>query len=161
MSFSDLYQEIILDHYKRPRNRRPLPEVSDDNLHENPTCGDSLKLALDIDGEGIIRSAAFDGRGCALSMASASMMSELLSGKRVEDAQEIIRSFIRMMQGAEPPERLEEWGDLAAFGSVVSFPVRVKCVTLAWHAAEATLDRGRDRGSREGAQGSSSGTTEG
>lgn len=135
----DLYKEIILDHYKFPRNRADLSHIADEYLHENPSCGDSLKLELVMGEDGRIESVRFDGYGCAISTASASLMSERLIGKTLEQAQRLIDVFLRVLRGEESSDSLEEWGDLMVFGGIVQFPLRVKCATLAWHAARRSL----------------------
>jgi len=135
MAFEDLYQEIILDHYRHPRNFATLEEVSDENIHENPTCGDSLKLDIKLGDEGLIESVRFNGRGCAISVASASMMTEQLTGLSVKDALAKISFFIKILRGEGDTAQLAEWGDLVALEGVVKYPIRVKCATLAWHAA--------------------------
>lgn len=139
MAFEDLYQEIILDHYRHPRNFAALDEVGDENIHENPTCGDSVKLDLRVAADGIIESVRFNGRGCAISVASASMMTEQLTGLTVKDALAKISAFIRILRGEGDAAELEQWGDLAALEGVVKYPIRVKCATLAWHAASDLL----------------------
>jgi nitrogen fixation NifU-like protein len=138
VGFEDLYREIILDHYRHPRNAAHLDDVPEEMVHENPSCGDALKLEVRHE-DGVVASARFEGRGCAISMASASMMTELVRGRPVEEARALADAFIRVMRGEEPPERLEEWGDLAALGGVIQFPLRVKCATLAWHALRKSL----------------------
>lgn len=136
----DLYMEIILDHYKSPRNKADLSHVDDDNMHENPSCGDTVKLEILLGDDGRITNARFDGHGCAISTASASLMTERLVGKTPEEARSFIAVFLKVLRGEEPAERLEEWGDLAVLGGVVQFPMRVKCATLAWHALEKSLE---------------------
>ncbi|MCK5248357.1 MAG: SUF system NifU family Fe-S cluster assembly protein [Spirochaetaceae bacterium] len=136
----DLYMEIILDHYKSPRNKADLSHIDNDNMHENPSCGDSLKLEILMGDDGRIDSVRFDGHGCAISTASASLMTERLPGKTPEEARSFIEVFLKVLRGEEPAERLEEWGDLAVLGGVVQFPMRVKCATLAWHALEKSLE---------------------
>ncbi len=142
-SLDQLYQEIILDHYKFPRNKADLSHLPDDQVHENPSCGDTVTLELLFDDEGRISSSCFDGHGCAISTASASLMSERLLGKTRQEAVRLMENFILVMRGELEPEKLEEWGDLAALGGVAKFPLRVKCATLPWHALEAAL--GDDR----------------
>ena len=139
MDFDELYQEIILDHYKHPRNTCDLSHLPDSHLHENPTCGDSLKLEVSMHNH-IIDRICFDGDGCAISMASASMMSELLSGKAQPEVKALIDMFIKVMQGESSKAVLSDWGDLVSLAGVARFPVRVKCATLAWHALQAQLD---------------------
>ena len=137
----DLYMEIILDHYKSPRNKADLSHLDDDALHENPSCGDTVKLEVTLGDDGRIASVRFDGHGCAISTASTSLMTERLPGMTPDEAKDFIALFLRVLRGEDPPERLEEWGDLAVLGGVVQFPLRVKCATLAWHALEKTLEK--------------------
>lgn len=142
MAFDDLYQEIILDHYKRPRNSVDLSALPAEYAHENPTCGDSLKLVVEFDDDERIESVKFDGAGCAISMASASMMTDLLRGKTRSEAREIAARFTGVMRGELEASELEEYGDLAALGGVAQFPLRIKCATLAWHAFERSAPLG-------------------
>ena len=128
MAFEDLYQEIILDHYKHPRNHADLSHLSDDHAHENPSCGDSLKLEVKLE-DGRISSIAFDGQGCAISMSSASMMTERVKGKTLAEAAGDIESFLSFMRGEKELD-LEADGEMAALAGVVKFPLRVKCATL-------------------------------
>jgi nitrogen fixation NifU-like protein len=137
MAFDELYQEIIRDHYKNPRNKKRLDHLK---AVENPSCGDSVKLEFDGDGEHL-RTVSFDGSGCSISMCSASMMSELLSGKTVPQAKELVREFLGVIKGEKPAEVLDELGDVAALKGVIDLPVRAKCATLAWNAAEEALAR--------------------
>lgn len=136
----DLYMEIILDHYKSPRNKADLSHIDDDQVHENPSCGDSVKLEISLGDDGRISDVRFDGHGCAISTASASLMTERLPGLTPEEAKGFIDVFLQVLRGDIPPERLEDWGDLAVLGGVVQFPMRVKCATLAWHAARKNLE---------------------
>ncbi len=142
MAFDDLYQEIILDHYRNPRNAARLDNVPDSAVHENPTCGDSIKLLARVNGQGLVEEILFEGKGCAISMASASIMTEELKGRPVAEVRERIREFLRIMRGEGDSAQLEDWGDLACLKGVISYPVRVKCATLAWHALEGALSRG-------------------
>jgi nitrogen fixation NifU-like protein len=134
MAFEDLYQEIILDHYRHPHNFGSLAQVSSAVEHENPVCGDHLKLMIVTDAQGNLSDIRFEGHGCAISMASASMMSDEVKGKALSQVKNMITQFLQAMRGELPPDILEEWGDLGALKGVVRFPVRVKCATLAWHA---------------------------
>lgn len=138
MAFDDLYQEIILDHYRNPRNSADLSFIPEENVHENPSCGDSVKIhAVVTDGK--VERLEFDGKGCAISVASASMMTDLLTGKTVDEAKKVISVFQSIMRGEGDVSDLEEWGELAALSGVIDFPLRVKCATLSWHALEVTL----------------------
>ena len=138
MAFDDLYQEIILDHYRNPRNCADLSSIPEENVHENPSCGDSVKIHAVLKDSKIER-LEFDGKGCAISVASASMMTELLNGKTVDEAKRLIRDFQSIMRGEADRSKLEELGELAALSGVIDFPLRVKCATLSWHALEVTL----------------------
>ena len=141
MAFDDLYQEIILDHYKHPRNSSDLSTLSDAHAHENPTCGDSLKLQVEVGPDGLVQSVVFDGSGCAISMASASMMTELLKGKPLQEALDLVSEFTDIMRGDKESEELDKYGDIVALGGVVKFPLRIKCATLAWHAFKMSVDK--------------------
>lgn len=139
----ELYQEVILDHGKRPRNFR---RIEDATLHahgNNPLCGDKLVLYLALDGEGVIRDVSFLGQGCAISVASASLMTEMLKGKTREAAERLFHSFHKMCtEGEAPspgPDLEEDWERLQVLAGVREFPVRVKCATLAWHTLEAAM----------------------
>ncbi len=138
-SFDDLYQEIVLDHYRSPRNKARLDHVPESMVHENPSCGDSIKLEVIVGGDGRLQSLRFDGRGCAISTASASLMTEKLTGLPVSEARRLADAFISGLRGDGPISVLDEMGDLAAFKGVSQFPVRVKCATLAWHAFLVSL----------------------
>jgi len=137
MAFDELYQEIIRDHYKNPRNKRTLNHIK---AVENPSCGDTVKVELDGDSTQI-KLVSFDGSGCSISMCSASMMSDLLSGKSVVEARIIVHDFLSVIRGEKPVETLDDLGDLAALKGVIELPVRVKCATLAWHAVEQALSK--------------------
>ncbi|HSI94749.1 MAG: Fe-S cluster assembly sulfur transfer protein SufU [Methylophilaceae bacterium] len=132
----DLYQEVIFDHYRSPRNYGPLPSANRDAEGHNPLCGDQLKLHLQVE-DGVIRDAHFEGSGCAISTASASLMTEVLKGKREEDAMRLMQEFQRLVTGVGEPEGM---GKLEALAGVREFPSRVKCATLAWHTMQAALE---------------------
>lgn len=134
----DLYREVILDHYRNPRNRGTLTGDAVVRAElQNPTCGDEIELALVFDDQGRIADVRFAGRGCSISMASASMLTEALRGKTREDALELDRQVQAMLRGEGDPPSPDQ--DLAALSGVAQFPVRVKCATLAWHALEHAL----------------------
>jgi len=135
VGFDELYQEIILEHYRRPRNKRPLAEAEVRVRHENPLCGDELAVSLDL-AAGAVSRAAFDGHGCAISQASASMMTEAVRGLPVKEALRLAESVRLMMHGQPPPEDL---GDIMALEGVSKFPVRVKCALLPWMALRDAL----------------------
>lgn len=133
----ELYQEVILDHHKRPRNFRK-PE--DANRHAegfNPLCGDRIQLYLRVE-DGIIRDACFEGSGCAISTASASLMTEILKGKTEAESEVLFDKFHDLVTGKSEPDAADI-GKLAVFSGVRDYPVRVKCAILAWHALRAAL----------------------
>ena len=141
MATEDLSREIILDHYQNPRNHGRLEHPTLANRGHNPLCGDEIELSVAIDEQdGRIREIAFTGRGCSISQASASMMTEALKGKTIVEAQKLFEKFHEVVTG--PPDEIadvEDLGKLAAFHGVRKFPVRVKCATLAWHTLQAAL----------------------
>jgi nitrogen fixation NifU-like protein len=134
----DLYQEVILDHNRRPRNFGPLPTANHRAEGYNPLCGDRVTVLLDLE-DGRIRDVAFQGSGCAISTASASLMTEALKGRSVEEVQKIFHGFHDLVTTGAG-EGSPELGKLAVFGGVREFPMRVKCATLAWHTLLAALD---------------------
>ncbi|MGD8376675.1 MAG: SUF system NifU family Fe-S cluster assembly protein [Acidobacteriota bacterium] len=134
----DLYQEVILDHGKRPRNFGPLEGANRTQEGYNPLCGDRLTVFLQVDESGVVREVTFEGTGCAISTASASMMTQTLRGKTVQQAHEIFRRFHDLVTGKAQPS--EDLGKLAVFGGVSEFPLRVKCATLPWHTVIAAVD---------------------
>ena len=133
----DLYQEIILDHSKRPRNYRTLQGANRSAEGFNPLCGDHFTVYLDIEDDHI-RDISFQGSGCAISKASASIMTQAIRGKRMPEAEELFEKFHQLVTG-NGGAATAELGKLAAFAGVSEFPVRVKCATLAWHALRAAL----------------------
>lgn len=135
--FDDLYQEIILDHYKNPRHHEDLSKSGAPYL-ENPTCGDSVALRLEWDEKDCLKTINVDNRGCAISSASGSMMSQLLLGKTRGEVEELCHKFIAIMRGEEK-NQLDQWGELEALSGVIRYPARVKCATLPWHALEKAL----------------------
>jgi nitrogen fixation NifU-like protein len=135
-----LYQELILDHNKNPRNFRVIQDSDYASKGHNPLCGDKLELFVKINGENIIEDVSFVGDGCAISKASASMMTTAVKGKTIEEARTLFHQFHDMSTGklniAEHPNQL---GKLAIFAGVRDLPARVKCATLAWHTLDAAL----------------------
>jgi nitrogen fixation protein NifU and related proteins len=147
----ELYQEVILDHGKRPRNFRH-PDDANRHAHgNNPLCGDRLTVFLKIDDKGVIQDAAFEGRGCAISTASASMMTEAVKGKPVAEVEKLFHSFHNLVTGrdGEGDEEPAELGKLEALSGVREIPIRVKCATLAWHTLHAALADAAKRVSTE------------
>lgn len=136
---SDLYQEVILDHNKRPRNFRVIEGPTHHAEGYNPLCGDRLKLYVNVEGDRIV-DVAFEGSGCAISKASASLMTDTLKGKTVADARVMFERFHRMVT-TPPDQTVEDLGKLSVLAGVREFPVRVKCASLAWHTLKAALAR--------------------
>jgi nitrogen fixation protein NifU and related proteins len=139
LELDELYRELILDHYKRPHHREKLanPDVTAEGY--NPVCGDEIEMELDFEGDRLL-AIGVRGRGCSISQASASMMSDVVEGKSVAEIRELSEAFTGMMRNGadEVPEAL---GDIEALQGVAKFPVRVKCATLAWHTLEEGIDR--------------------
>ena len=135
----ELYQSVILDHNKAPRNfRRPAAANRSAEGH-NPLCGDQLSVFLTVE-DGVVKDAAFEGSGCAISTASASLMTEGVKGRRVEEIDKLFEGFHRLVTSDPSSPAVDEGlGKLAVFGGVREFPVRVKCATLAWHTLRAAL----------------------
>jgi nitrogen fixation protein NifU and related proteins len=145
----DLYREIILDHYRNPRNRGELPTPPAHRTEGfNPLCGDEIVVFLDVE-DGVVRDLRIAGQGCSISQSSASMMSTAVKGKSVDEARDVIRAFKAMMSiheqaldsedGEETPSDVK-LGDLEALRGVVKFPVRIKCATLAWNTLTQGLE---------------------
>jgi len=132
--FDDLYQDLIMDHYRHPQGKADLSHVPDERAMENPTCGDSIKLEVLRDEGGRIAEVRHDGHGCAISTASASLMTEYTRGLSPDEARAAAERFIVALRGEGRLSELDAMGDLAALRGVAGLPVRVKCATLAWHA---------------------------
>jgi nitrogen fixation NifU-like protein len=132
----ELYQQVLLDHYRSPRHYGRPAGADREAAGFNPLCGDRVQLFVGVDGDAI-RALGFEGSGCAISTASASLLCEALQGSTVEEAHRLSERFRAMVTGASPAD--EELGKLAALAGVSAFPMRVKCATLAWHALEAAL----------------------
>ena len=147
----DLYREIILDHYRSPRNRGELDVPPAHRVEGfNPLCGDEIVVYLDVDADGVVNDIRISGQGCSISQSSASMMSTAVKGKTVDEARDVIRAFKAMMSihehaldgedGDEEPPSDVKLGDLEALRGVVKFPVRIKCATLAWNTLTQGLE---------------------
>lgn len=137
MSFNNLdqlYRSVIMDHYKNPRNKGVIEDGSMTIDMNNPTCGDRIRLTLDIVDD-VVKNAKFEGEGCSISMSSASMMTEAIKGHTIEEALQMSDEFTKMMLG-EDYEITEDMGDIEALSGVAKFPARIKCATLAWKAFE-------------------------
>ena len=139
MSFNNnldqLYRSVIMDHYKNPRNKGSLDENSVTIDMNNPTCGDRIHLTLKLE-DGVVQDAKFDGEGCSISMSSASMMTQIIKGKKLDEALELADIFSKMMLGEEFDDEKYDLGDVEALQGVAKFPARIKCATLAWKAME-------------------------
>ena len=146
----DLYQEVVIDHSKRPRNFRKVEDATRTAEGFNPLCGDQLTLYVKL-ANGVIEDIAFQGAGCAISKASASLMTAALKGKKQEEALALFgRVHMLLTEGPNGAVKPEEVGKLAALSGVWEFPMRVKCATLAWHALRNALEGTADRISTEG-----------
>lgn len=136
----DLYQEIIIDHSKRPRNFGALEGANRHAEGDNPLCGDQIKVHLIVDGD-TVRDVRFEGRGCAISTASASVMTDTIKGKPVAEVKALFDQFHRLVMGEEEPgSDVLEVDRLGAFAGVRDYPMRVKCATLCWHTMNAALE---------------------
>ena len=146
MDLRELYQDIILDHGRHPRNQRALDHPTHSARGHNPLCGDRVTVYLSVEGDRIA-DVSYDGRGCAISTASSSLMTEVLKGKTLDEARQLFAQFHAKVTGGEPaelPETLIEDAErLEPLAGVRAYPVRVKCATLPWHAFEAALKSGQ------------------
>lgn len=137
MSLRDLYQEMIIDHGKKPRNFGKLPNASHSHQGHNPLCGDQCIVYL-VERDQQIKAIQFEGSGCAISVASASLMTEAIKGKTINEIVDLFNRFQQLVTGHESNQDL---GKLEIFSGVAAFPARVKCATLAWHTLKAALNR--------------------
>jgi nitrogen fixation protein NifU and related proteins len=137
MQLDDLYRRVIMDHYKTPRNRGLFEEEATKVELNNPTCGDRITLQLKL-ADGIITDARYTGEGCSISMSSASMMTEAVKGKTVEQAIDLAGRFSGLMKGEDVV--FDEYEDIEALSGVNKFPARIKCATLAWNALRKGID---------------------
>ena len=144
---NDLYQEVILDHSKRPRNFHEMTDADRQAEGYNPLCGDRVKVYLKVRDDKV-SDVSFKGSGCAISTASASIMTESLKGKTREEAEALFKAFHKLVTGKRPEEEAE-LGKLAVFSGVSEYPTRVKCATLAWHTLMASLKGGGETVSTE------------
>jgi nitrogen fixation protein NifU and related proteins len=144
----DLYQDVILDHSRRPRNFRALEEPARKVEGYNPLCGDRLTLYMDVQND-VVKDVAFQGSGCAISTASASVMTEILRGKSRAEVEALFDAFHALITGKRGAVAAESLGKLAVFAGVSEFPSRVKCALLAWHTAKAALEGKEDSISTE------------
>ena len=147
MALDDIYKEVILDHYKNPRNKRELPGAELQCHANNPLCGDEITVFAHVDDDSVAE-VTFQGAGCSISQSSASMMTEAVTGSSVDDAKALAGEFRGMMAGDVEPDE-DSFGDLVALKGVVQYPIRIKCAVLAWDVLQEALD---GAGSASGAQ---------
>ena len=136
---NDLYQEILLEHNSKPHNFRKMEEATQSAEGFNPLCGDMITVFLDVS-DGVINDVSFQGSGCAISRASASMMTQSVKGKTTQEAEETFEAFRLMMTDLDAELDYDTLGDLESLSGVVEFPTRIKCAVLAWHTLRAALD---------------------
>ncbi|MGZ5289657.1 MAG: Fe-S cluster assembly sulfur transfer protein SufU [Actinomycetota bacterium] len=147
MALDDIYKEVILDHYKSPRNKRELPGAELQCHANNPLCGDEITVFARLDGD-IVQEVTFQGAGCSISQSSASMMTEAVTRRPVDDARALAADFRGMMAGEVEPDE-DRFGDLVALKGVVKYPIRIKCAVLAWDVLQEALE---GAGSASGSQ---------
>lgn len=135
----DLYQQVILEHNRKPKNFRVMDHPTHKGEGYNPLCGDHFWVYLHVNAEGIVEDVSFDGSGCAISKASASMMTTLVKGRRIAELQSVVNEFKNLITGQIEPEQVEKIGRLKIFAGVKNYPTRVKCAGLAWHTLEGAL----------------------
>ncbi|MBA3496383.1 MAG: SUF system NifU family Fe-S cluster assembly protein [Gemmatimonadota bacterium] len=140
-SLSELYQNVILEHNRSPRNFRPMTDADRKADGHNPLCGDQVTVWVKLEGD-VIGDVSFQGAGCAISKASASLMTGAVKGKRREEADALFDRFHRLVTGTLPAGESETLGKLAVFSGVSQFPIRVKCASLSWHTLKAALEGG-------------------
>jgi nitrogen fixation NifU-like protein len=143
MDLRELYQEVILDHNKRPRNFRVPDPKNRQAEGYNPLCGDKITIFLYVEGD-VIKDLGFQGTGCAISKASASLMTDALKGKTLSQAEALFDKFHNMVAGPAPHSESDELGKLAVLGGVREYPMRVKCASLAWHTLKAAMQAEHD-----------------
>ncbi|GAA0585119.1 Fe-S cluster assembly sulfur transfer protein SufU [Rhizomicrobium electricum] len=141
-SLRELYQEVILDHSKHPRHFGPLDHATHNADGLNPLCGDRITVHLNLDAEGRIADIAFEGKGCAISQASASLMTDMLKGRSTAEAEKLMNGFLHLVKGEEGVTGLadDDLEILLVMAGVSAFPMRVKCATLAWHTMKSALE---------------------
>ncbi len=148
MNLKELYQEIILDHGKNPRNLRKTDNFNKDAKGHNPLCGDKVHVYLKLDENKKVEDISFEGEGCAISMASASIMTDLVKGKDEKDVKEIVSDFLQMIKEKDEIQtnllKEDEKTKLMCLSGVKKFPMRVKCATLSWHTLTSAIDRSQN-----------------
>ena len=148
MDSRDLYQEVILDHNRSPRNFGPLEDADLQADGHNPLCGDRLSIAVKVD-DGVVTDVRFQGSGCAISQASASLMTEEINGKTLDEARALFDRFHQLVTDQTAPADEASLGKLTVFAGVRDYPARVKCAILAWHTLRAAVDHGHEAISTE------------
>jgi nitrogen fixation NifU-like protein len=143
LNLNSLYQQLILDHYRKPRNKGELPEKTVEIHMANPVCGDEIRLQLQIEGDTIVE-ARHVGQGCSISQAAISMMTNLIKGKPIEHAETVAAKFTALMHGDEEPARDKALGDLRALQGVSKFPVRIKCALIGFDALQEAIKKTRE-----------------
>ena len=144
----ELYQDLILDHGKSPRNFHAMDNLTNTAVGHNPLCGDKIDLFLSIDKNNVIQDISFQGSGCAISIASASMMTEMLKGKTIDEAMKLFHTVHNVFTGSETTDNIkdclvseDDMDRITALSGVREFPIRVKCATLAWHTLDSALNK--------------------
>ena len=141
----ELYQEVILDHSRHPRHYGALDHASHKADGYNPLCGDRVTVYLKLDVDGRVGDIAFEGKGCAISQASASMMTDMLKGRTAEDADKLMQGFLHLVKGEDASDLSEDDRErLEVMGGISEFPMRVKCATLAWHTYKNAVEEGKN-----------------
>lgn len=142
MDLKEIYTQLILEESRNQENKRELENSTHSELGHNPSCGDEIRLQLDVE-DGIIKDAAFTGHGCAISQASTSIMISLIKGKEIQEAKELISTFLNLIKKETPlsDEEFEQLGDAVALENISTMPARVKCAVLAWHTLSAILEQ--------------------
>jgi nitrogen fixation NifU-like protein len=143
-ALDELYKEVILDHYKNPRNKRGMDGATISRRKNNPLCGDEIEIHAILD-DGVVKEVSFEGQGCSISQASASMLTESIQGKPVDEATALAAEFRGMMEGRVEPDD-DAFGDLVALKGVAKYPVRIKCAVLAWDILQEALGDAGDGG---------------
>jgi nitrogen fixation NifU-like protein len=146
-SLRELYQEVILDHSRHPRHFGPLDHATHKAEGYNPLCGDRVTVMLALDPDGRVADIKFEGKGCAISQASASMMTEMLAGRTLPEAQKLMDGFLHLVKGEDTKDlAANDREHLDVMAGISEFPMRVKCATLAWHTFKNALDEGKIEG---------------
>lgn len=142
-SLRELYQEVILDHSRHPRHFGPLAAATHQGEGHNPLCGDRVKIYLSVDRDNRIADIKFEGKGCAISQASASLMTDMIAGRTVAEAEKLMDGFLHLVKGEDATDLVgDDRERLDIMAGVSAFPMRVKCATLAWHTMKSALERG-------------------